>query len=229
MEEQLILSGRKPLITGSHRAVYEVTGDDELLVKVMLPGLGHRQGWVKSLKEQVKVRLRYGRHRFLFREYSGYIRTWLNQGRAQLTPPIADLRGFVVTDLGLGMLTEKIRGPSGQLAEQLHKIYKSGQLEDHLSLLNDFARSLFEWDVIANDINAGNVVLGERHGKLQFVLVDGLGESYLIPVRNWFRWVNRRSLNKRLQRTAASCGLHWDSKLRAFTMLEKTSPNFSKA
>lgn len=218
MEKPLTLRHCKPLICGSHRAVYDVDGNEELLVKVMLPGPGHRHGRTRKLKEAIKGRLRYGRYRFLFREYSGYLRTRLGPCHGDRAPPVANLRGLVATDLGVGMLTEKIRGPDGQLADHLHTLHQSGQLQDHLPLLNEFARSLFEWEVIANDINPGNVVLGEREGRLQFVLVDGLGDSHLIPLRSWFRWANRRSLHKRLRRTAAYCGLHWSSKCRHFTV-----------
>jgi hypothetical protein len=93
----------------------------------------------------------------------------------------------------------------------------NGQFGDaHLAMLNDFVRRVFAWRLRANDINAGNIVFGVRGGQPQFVLVDGLGDSNVVPLRSWSDRLNERSLARRFRSTARKVGLAWDDRSRRF-------------
>lgn len=208
------LSYLKPLATGTHRVVYDM--GHGLVIKVMLSSTPAPEKLLKRLKFRIRRLSRYGEHRFLFREYNQYIRVQLSAQQHAGVLPVAEVRGLIQTDLGLGMIAEKLTAAEGSLAPQVYQLYKSGKLDALLPLLDDFANCPYEWDVVANDINAGNIVLADRDGVQQFVLVDGLGDSHFIPVRSWFSRFNRRSLDKRFDRMARFCGLEWDRKNRRF-------------
>jgi len=214
----LLLSDASPMANGSHRAIYDVPGAPDLIVKVLLEHTENApRNVVKALKYNVRNRLMpSSRYRFLYREYKSYIDIKLSQRERDGVPPVAELRGMIQTDIGLGMLFEKIVDQSGALARTVSSVLRESGESHHIELLNQFVRQLFQWNIKVNDLNADNIVLGHRHGRDCVVIVDGLGDSHMIPVRTWFRVVNHRSLSKRLASMANDLGLVWDTRRREF-------------
>jgi len=221
LKEPLKLKDKTPLASGTHRLLFDVKGSPGLLVKVMRsPEQAPPAGLRKQLKLALQRFSRYGRFRFLFREYHYYVRSKLAAAEAGVRAPIAEVRGLVATDLGIGMLAEKIIGPDGLVAPPLSMLHEDGRLIAYLPMLDAFAQRLFTLDIVANDINDGNIVLGLRRDEEEFVLVDGLGDSHLIPLRSWWPWFNRRSLNKRLHKLAARIDHIWDPDVRCFRQID---------
>ena len=217
MHEPLDLSHLTPLGGGSHRLIYDVPGHPELLIKVMrdAPTKPPKNG-LKRIKNALKARHTQSQFRFLFREYNAYIKAKLTAQQQQCSLPVSDMRGLVVTTQGLGMLVEKVVDAHGQLAPRLTQLAREGRLEKNLPLLNRFVDQLFSLNLLANDVNRGNVVLGVRNNSPQFILVDGLGDSHFIPIRSWSRRANHRSLSKRMHKIAGFCDIHWNASLRCF-------------
>lgn len=224
IKEPLKLGGQTPLAQGTHRALFEVPRAPELLVKVMLerPPAEASVTSGKRLKQWLRTRRRYGRFRFLFREYHYYLRAKLEAAETGIKAPVAELRGLIQTDQGIGMLCEKVIGPDGALGPPVSMLHEDGRLLAYLPMLDDFAQRLFDLNLVANDVNDGNVVLGLRGEKEAFVLVDGLGDSHLIPLRTWWPWYNHRSLHKRLHKLAARIDRIWDEGARCFRERQPT-------
>ena len=216
------LSGRTPLAQGTHCHVYAAPFDPELVIKVIRRDLPPPRNQWKKWKRALHGWRPALQDRPLIREYAAYIalrRTQIDRGGDL---PVAHCAGVVATDHGLGILYEKISEDGQELGPSVSQLASGGQLEAALPLLTDFARRLFDWDIRANDVNRGNIVLGNRNGRRQFVLVDGLGDSHLIPLRAWFRRWNHRSLNKRFAKVARRTALKWDSQSRQFLALTGT-------
>ncbi len=221
----LSLGGCRPRANGSHRAIYDVPGSPELIVKVML---GHTENTPRNIVKALKYRVRNRwiprlRYRFLYREYKSYIDIKLSQHQYDEPPPVAELRGIIQTDIGLGMLFEKVVDRPGGLARTVSSVWRAGIESHHVDLLNDFVHKLFHWNIKVNDLNADNIVLGHRDGQDCIVIVDGLGDSHLIPVRSWFRSLNHRSLSKRLASMADRLGLVWHADRRQFSRASRVN------
>lgn len=223
-QQPLVLSGKEPLVKGSHRLLFQLDEHPDLLVKVMREKPKKAKTFIKRLKLILIVWKKHGRFRFLFREYKYYIRTKLIEQERQEPLPISEVRGLIITDIGLGMLTEKVSTKDNELAPSLTTLARTHNLTPYIPQLNDFVRRMYDWNIVANDINSGNVVLGVRNDQTQFILIDGLGDSHLIPVRTWFPFLNRRSLNKRFRTVAEVCKLEWDSKSRTFSEKYQAAP-----
>ncbi|MCW2302379.1 hypothetical protein M2324_000763 [Rhodovulum sulfidophilum] len=206
----------KPLVArGNKRALFFIDGYPDVVVKVVLPREdGTNMAGSKRLLRRFLPSTNY---RFLFREYKCYLAAKLAQAGQSGALPIIELRGLVQTDLGPGMIEELIKDGEGNPGTSLRQmIQRKVFQEHHLELLNDFVRRIFAWRVRANDLNPSNILFGQRAGISQFVLVDGLGDSHLIPLRTWSGHLNERSLCKRFEDTSRVTGLTWDAKDRVF-------------
>ncbi len=220
----LSLKGLQPLAQGTHRKVYVHPELPGTVIKVMLsndekPAAVGMQLFKRRLKDQLMPKLHYN---FLYREYMTYLDIKIQQNMRgdRQKPPIAELRGMIDTDEGVGMLAESVELASGELGHSISYLFRQKQLHLYLPQLNQFVRELFDWNIRINDLNEGNVVLGCYQNKMRFVIIDGLGDSNLIPVKRWFGVLNRRSLQKRLRCIAKRVNLHWNSELLEFQTLD---------
>ena len=211
LNDMLVIGDREPVAEGTHCRVYAVPFNNQLVVKVMREDLPVAVGLRRRLKRWSHRRLPSLRYRPLIREYAAYMAVRREQMRHGGDMPIAQCCGIIATDQGLGVLYEKVSLTGQELGPSVGQLARENKLLPMLPMLNEFVRRLFEWNIHANDINRGNIVLGSRDGRQQFVLVDGLGDSHLIPIRTWFRFCNQRSLHRRIARMAAKLSLSWDS------------------
>lgn len=187
------------LATGQLRQIFQDPRDPRLLIKVLRADAierrwGARAPWYKRLPRA----LHYGG---FIRELKEYIAT-----RAR-TPgrdaPIARVIGVVDTDLGLGLVTEKVYSAEGGLAPTLAALYErergfNAAIE---SELERFLDGLLACNVIVGDMHAWNIVLGsDSRGGERFVLIDGFGEKHVIPVASMSRRFNARNTRKLYRR-----------------------------
>src|ERR1700742_1862307 len=114
----LELSSTEPLAVGHLRHVFQHPENPAYLVKVMRADAVSARivkgRWYKRLPRT--------------REYIGYVRELkeyiASQARAESrNAPIARMIGLVDTDLGLGLVAEKVCGPDGKLARTLAALY----------------------------------------------------------------------------------------------------------
>jgi hypothetical protein len=195
----LALAGTTPLATGHLRLVFEHPDDAALVVKVMRPEavVARAKRWHKRLPRA--------------REYTGYLRELKEYiaGRARFPErhaPIARMVGIVPTDLGLGVVSEKVRALDGSLAPTLAKRYElergfSAGIEQGLA---EFLDGLLDCNVIVGDMHAWNIVWGsDSRGGPRFVLIDGFGEKHVIPRASMSRWLNRRNTLRLYRRMRA--------------------------
>lgn len=201
MSSVLLLSSATPLAVGTLRRVYVHPQHATRLVKVIRPEIierrwGKQKAWYKRLwraRQFIAVQ----------REVEEYLAGHAKHGRRLSF--VQQVFGFEETDLGLGFVTEALRGRDGGIAPTLGGLIRSGRCDERVRAAYEiFAREFEASDVVIGDFSAENIVLAwdEEHGE-RFVLVDGLGCSTFIPLKVYFRAANRWSKRRQLARVRA--------------------------
>lgn len=187
----LRLTDREPLARGRSRLVYGHPANPALIVKVIRPDVidarfGSGAAWYKR-------RRRFGRFISYIREVQEYVAVW--SAHDESPPFLQKVYGLVETDLGLGLVTSAARSEDGGLAPSLSELMRDGGFDrDAAGRLEEFFDRLLDCAVIVSDLNPGNLVYAHtpEHGR-HFVLIDGLGNNNIWPLKILSRWVNRRS------------------------------------
>lgn len=210
----LRLSDQDLLAKGGHRNVYACPGQPALLIKVTRPRTRPNRSFSKRLIRRIFPDSAF---RNALKEIECEMKAALKSGADIAQLPLARSFGVVQTDVGPGVVVEKIQSEDGELAHHLQQLCKKKTLDDAaLQDLNRFVEKLFEYQVVGRDIHEQNIVYGLRDGVRMFVLIDGYGERNLVPLRSLSRRLNDRSLNKQMQQIADNTGLKWDKGQRAF-------------
>jgi len=195
----LVLAGREPLAVGHLRSVYQHPQHADELIKLMRSDVvekrwNARGRWLKRLPRT--------RHYIGYpRELKEYIAARALSDSGDL--PIVRMIGLVETDLGLGLVSEKVVDADGALAPTLAAVYaKRGFAPDLRAALDAFLEGLLGGNVIVGDMHAWNIVYGrDSRGGPRLIMIDGFGEKHAIPVSSMSRVINRyrtRRLFKRM-------------------------------
>jgi hypothetical protein len=194
----LTLSNLAPIVMGHQRAVYQHPHDAGLIVKTMRPESVARR-W--DAPGRWHKRLPRARHYVSYlREIKEYIAT---HTRADADPPLARIVGLAETDVGLGLVCEKVLGPNGDMAPTLHQCWleNGGEPLWARAALEAFLESLLRHNVIVGDLNAANLVYGsDSRGGPRLLMVDGFGEKSAIPLSSMSRALNRHFVRRRYRR-----------------------------
>ncbi|WP_037313861.1 YrbL family protein [Ruegeria halocynthiae] len=210
----LQLSGQDPVASGGHRDVYACPGQSHLLIKVTRPRKRPNRSYTKRL---IRRLLPDSVYRNAIKEIECEMKAALKSGTEIARMPLARCFGIVQTDIGPGIVVERIASDDGGLADHLSTLCKQGPLgADLLAALNSFAKNLFRLQIVARDIHESNIVYGLRNQARMFILIDGYGERNLVPLRTLSRSLNDRSLNKQMDGIAERVGLIWDAQNREF-------------
>jgi hypothetical protein len=196
---RLMLTTRTPLAIGHLRYVFQHPACDEALIKIMR---------ADAVASRWNARMRWHKRLPRTRHYIGFLRELKEYIGAQArTPnvdaPIARMIGVVDTDLGLGLVSEKVVDADGALAPTLAAVYQEQGFTPELhAALSEFLRGLLDSNVIVGDMHAWNIVYGrDSRGGPRLVMIDGFGEKHAIPISSMSRVVNRyrtRRLYKRM-------------------------------
>ncbi|GFE64566.1 YrbL family protein [Litoreibacter roseus] len=207
------------LARGSVREVYERPGFPDQIIKVLRKetlSSFHRKTGLHGWLRRARLEGPYG---YLKREYKAYLTAVLRAERLGRTLPIAHMGPLIHTDRGIAQCLEKIVGPDGQLGPTLLNVVTSGDFDKaKLAALNEFKDDIYTLQVVARDLNAKNVVWGVNRGDPRFLLIDGFGDTTLIPMRYWLPKLNAKKLDSGFQRIADETGLRWDGETRQFSM-----------
>jgi hypothetical protein len=146
-----------------------------------------------------------------FKESDCYLRARLS-GTPTTELPIPNLFGFCDSDIGPVLAVERIALPGERLGRTLKSFAASGPLDaGRIALLDQFAARVFAQGIIAGDMTAANIVLGQRGDHLQWVLIDGFGDIHAIPLRSVSARLNRRAMIRSCHKMAGRIGLQFDA------------------
>ena len=194
----LRLSGAEPIAVGHLRRVYQHPHRANELIKIMrADAIGKRWDapgrWAKRLPR--------ARHYVQYlRELKEFV---VARARApDIDVPIARMLGVVDTDLGLGLVSEKVVDANGALAPTLADVYaKRGFTPELDAALAKFSVHLLAANTIVGDMHAWNIVYGtDSRGGPRLVMIDGFGEKHAIPVSSMSRTINRYRTRRLLKR-----------------------------
>lgn len=188
--------------SGASKMVYQHPTDGGLLIKVMRPEVVADDGGFKN-HSRLKRNIFQGVYRQFRREILQYLQLCkVNYKKNLFVFPVETPSAFVKTDQGLGLVVEKIVGPSGR-GETVSDLCKSGDFSPkHAQALKRFFDDCCEMHVVFGEVNPAGIMYTEsRTGRPEFVLVDGMGEKLFIPVRAIFRSVNANYVRKVEERT----------------------------
>lgn len=207
-----------PIAQGSERKIYPVAGVPSLIVKVRSEVAKKpkkkRIKWVARLKQNLLPERSRQLH-----ELTYYAKLKLKEAAIGRPAPVANMFGFIDTDLGQGLVCEAIRQQDGQLAPTLeHFIESPKDLSSVMDMLNEFVAEAYAWNIVVYDLTAKNLVLASN-GKPRFVLVDGLGHRGYIAYKAAMPSANARNLDRRFAAMTVPAGYEWDSKKRRFAAL----------
>lgn len=136
--------------------------------------------------------------------------------------PLPVFRGYVMTTGGNAALWDAMCDENGDLAPTLREFFQRGESASLVEPLNRFVAFTYEHNLVAPDIQATNMVLVERRGRKEIVLVDGYADMRLISMRSMFVWRNKKNMEHRFSRMAGQANLGYDKKKRCFYLPETT-------
>lgn len=90
---------------------------------------------------------------------------------------LVDCHGWVQTSRGAGLMLDRVRDDEGGLAPTLSDALTRGDIDEAeaFSLLSTVRTWALEHAVAIADLNTTNLMLRQRDGKRELVLVDGIG------------------------------------------------------
>jgi hypothetical protein len=190
----------RPLAKGSSRLVFAHPTDPDLLIKVMRSDfLAKRRTTFPWHK-----RLRPG---FMLSIFAREIREQIVLvARGEDTDRFLErVVGFHDTDLGIGLIVKAVRGEDGGLAPQLKELIRQGGFDAEAQrAFETFCASLLVSRVTCGGILLRNIVYGvESDGDRRFIMIDGFGESGLVPWRSVLPGLNRFAKRRHVRRLQA--------------------------
>ncbi len=193
----ILLKNLNLLGEGTQKRVYEHPKDASKVIKVMKPehatATGGRVG-----QHHLRAHRSQGIYKQFRRELLQYLQLCKNNyGNFNFIFPVETVYGFIATDEGLGLVTEKILDPTGS-ATSLYELETHNVFGDkHAQALDSFFDACADQHVVFGEVNiAGIMYTEQRQGFPEFVLVDGIGEKLLIPFRAMSKSINVRNVRK---------------------------------
>lgn len=192
-----------PIASGKHRLVFQHPDGPDYLVKVMRADelqAYRRAPWYQRLA-------RTGPYRGYLRELKEYL---ASRCASDGVSPLARVVGLADTDLGPGLVVEKVYGADGNLAPNLDSwVRRDGFTAEIQAAMDALLAQLLEHNVIAADLHAWNLVYGsDSQGGPRLVMIDGFGEKNMIPHCSMNRRHNasrtRHKFRRMLARTRAT-------------------------
>jgi len=168
------------LAKGGGRLVFQHPQNRGLLIKV------HRPDRLKNDGPERRFRAELA-------EVNQYTRLATRLGHCPVN--VAAIYGLEDTNMGLGLVVEKVSNGDGELCMTLRHYLQCGSAdwESAEKLIREFFAFSRVYGVVLRDLRASNfsVVVNQEGRPLRIVLIDGLGELTLIPLRSKSMFANR--------------------------------------
>ena len=184
------------------RAVFAVKAPDDLVVKVPMKAL--RAADTGRVRPFLYKHFPTTRHRMLLRQLTHDIEVRIRSHDAGIASPIAFTNGVMRTDMGLGLLMQRVGPEGGGLGMTLDEFVARDLLDTAaLKALNDFSRAVFALGVVAPALNSRSIVWGQREGKWQPLIAAGCPICGTAPCTAG--WSGRPAMSGCIGRGAKRC------------------------
>lgn len=194
----LKLAGREPFAIGGTRRCYVHPEDEQLCVKVLRADrtaamrLQAAQGWRK-----LKGRRGFDDQR---KELKAY-RTLERRGMGDWTH-VPRCFGAVETDMGVGIVTALHRDWNGAFPPNLEQLLPKAGLSSPLAeAIAEFKAWLRRDLFLSRDLLPHNIIaVATAKERFCLVIVDGIGNSELVPFSSWFDVCARRKVERKIRK-----------------------------
>lgn len=200
-ETVLTLTGSPIIAQGTHQYVYEHPQDPTSLIKFRKPeaydptsaNLIGRAKWHEKFRY-----LRSTAYQDFLREFREYVELKAKHQQADARLPLCAVRGVIQTDIGMGLVYERMSEPDGSLSPNLEDLIKEGQVrQHHLDAFEAFFDSLLFHNIVGSAMTLDNLVYHtEADGQARFVWIDSFGSKRYVPLRRWFRFLNNKKIEQ---------------------------------
>lgn len=136
--------------------------------------------------------------------------------------PLPVFHGYVTTTDGRAALWEAMCDADGNLAPTLHTVAKRGDQASLIEPLNRFVDFSYRYNLVAPDIQGVNMVLVDRNGRQQAVLIDGFADMRLVSLRSMSAIRNRRNMDNRFAKMGRAVEIDYDLQKRQYALPEST-------
>ncbi len=183
---------------GGQKLVYDHPKDDDKVIKIIMSKHATVTGG-RATQNHIRSNRHQGVYRPFRREMIQYLqlcKTHYQENR--YTFPIETVYGFMGTDQGLALVTEKIVSPLG-VPLAVGSMGTNGMIKEKKvrDALDRFFDDCCDLHIVFGEVNIGGIMYTEtRQGRPEFVLVDGIGEKLIIPFRAMSKTVNTRNIRK---------------------------------
>jgi hypothetical protein len=199
--EPIKLKGLTPLSSGALQLVYQHPSEPDYLIKILrLDQM--RKRWARK-SHGLPIRRRFGFYNAWVRELKTYIELRSRAPDSEGPEFVQRHYGLTDTDLGIGLLVGKVKDRAGGLAPTLSKVVREhGFTAELKKKFADLQAKIEAHNLVTTDISENNILLGwsERQGD-HLVIIEGLGDNTLIPVKTMFRFLNQASIRRHFGRT----------------------------
>lgn len=182
---------------GTQKLVFNHPKSTDKVIKLMKPENSTPEG-ARVGQHYLRAHRSQGIYRHFRRELIQYLQLCKsNFNEKSYTFPIETVHGFIGTDLGLGLVTEKIISPSGSPKTLSYLSRYSEFTSKHAKALDNFFDDCCRLHIVFGEVNmAGIMYTEDRRGIPEFVLIDGIGDKLIIPLRSLSKTINTRNVRK---------------------------------
>lgn len=115
---------------------------------------------------------------------------------------IAPFYGMVDTNLGPGAVFGIIRNPDGEISAPLGSLILGGMLiKDFKKELEELRDYMSKEGIVCGDFNHGNLLVQDQpDGSRRLMIIDGLGNSDLIPLADYCKPFREKKLERKWAR-----------------------------
>ena len=108
--------------------------------------------------------------------------------------------GTVDTDMGLGIVTRVFRNHDGTYPLTLEHLVPKGITDSLEQALEEFKAWLRKELFLSRHLLPHNIIVVETEpSAYTLVIVDGIGNSEMIPISSWFDFFAKRKIERKIQ------------------------------
>ena len=191
------LKNKKPFAVGGTRYCYVHPEQPDRCIKVL-----------RSYRTpEIRRALMKGGKRFLplrnfddqWKEQQAY-ESLLPTATADIWAHVPEYFGTVPTDIGLGIVTKLFRNHDGSYPETLEQQVPNGIPDALKKAIEEFKTWLREHLFLTRGLLPHNIIVVEQTPSVNsLVIVDGIGNSEMIPISSWFTAFAKRKIERKIR------------------------------
>lgn len=192
----------RPLFVGGTRYCFQHPEHRNRCVKVLRPD---RTGAARKLLRQDFKR--YLPERYLDdqrKEIKAYLEL-MPQASEALWRHIPRYHGTVDTDMGIGIVTQLMRNSDGSWPKNLRDLLPEGMTDALAAGIEEFEQAVCDLRILSRNLLPHNIIAVDEDGRYRVMLVDGIGNSELIPMSTYSHFFADRKTARKIQRFRSRC------------------------